>query len=62
MKPTSRKKSKGRNPKLRTVLKIDDFDFIIVAISDASQDILQNNKAKKESLYDGIVKELRGVQ
>jgi hypothetical protein len=41
---------------------IDDFDFIIVAISNSSQDILQKNKAKQEALYERIAIELRGVQ
>jgi hypothetical protein len=40
MKPTSRKKSKESNPKLQTVLTVDDFDFIFTAVSDASEDIL----------------------
>jgi hypothetical protein len=62
MKPTSWKKSKASKPKLQTVLTIDDFDFIIAAVSDASQDILQNNEAKQEALYDRIMTELRGVQ
>jgi hypothetical protein len=47
MKPTSWKKSKASKPNLQTVLTIDDFDFIIVVVLDASQDILQNNEAKK---------------
>jgi hypothetical protein len=41
MKPTSWKKSKARKPKIQTVLTIDDFNFIIIAVSEASQDILQ---------------------
>jgi hypothetical protein len=61
MKYTSWKKSKESKPKLHTVLTIDDFDFIIAAISDASQDILQNNEAKQEALYERITIELRGV-
>jgi hypothetical protein len=61
-KPTSRNKSKERNPKCQTILTIDDFYFIIAAVSDASKDIFQNNKAKQESLYDIIATELRGVQ
>jgi hypothetical protein len=36
MKPTSRKKYKANKPKIQTVLTIDDFDFIIVPISDTS--------------------------
>jgi hypothetical protein len=46
MKPTSRKKSKASNPNMQIVLMVDDFNFIIIAISDASEDILQRNEAK----------------
>jgi hypothetical protein len=36
MKPTSRKKSKATKTKLHTMLTLDDLDFIIAAVSDAS--------------------------
>jgi hypothetical protein len=39
-KPTSQKKSKDSKPKLQNVLTIDDFEFIIAAISAALEDIL----------------------
>jgi hypothetical protein len=39
-KPTLRKKSKASKPKLQTVFTVNDFYFIIVAILDASEDIL----------------------
>jgi hypothetical protein len=41
---------------------VDDFDFIIAAVADASQDILQKHEAKQEEMYDRIEVELRGVQ
>jgi hypothetical protein len=41
---------------------LDDFDFIITAVSDTSQDIMQNTEAKHEAIYDRIETELRGVQ
>jgi hypothetical protein len=44
------------------VLTIDDFEFIITAIADALQDILQKHEAKKEEMYDRIEVELRGEQ
>jgi hypothetical protein len=44
------------------MLTVDDFDFIIVAVADASQDILQKHEAKQEDMYDRIEVELRGVQ
>jgi hypothetical protein len=41
---------------------LDDFDFIIAAVSDTSQDIMQNIEAKQATLYDSIETKLRGVQ
>jgi hypothetical protein len=41
---------------------LDDFNFIIVTISDTSEDILQRNEAKKETMYEKIEAELGGVQ
>jgi hypothetical protein len=61
-KTTSWKKSKAAKTKLQTVLTLDDFDFIIAFISNASQDLLQNTKSKQEAMYDRIEEELRGVQ
>jgi hypothetical protein len=62
MKNTSHKKSKATKTKLQTILTLDDFNFIITSVSDASQDLLQNTEAKQESMYDRIEAELRGVQ
>jgi ornithine cyclodeaminase/alanine dehydrogenase-like protein (mu-crystallin family) len=47
---------------MQTVLTVDDFDFIITVVADASQDILQKHEAKQEEMYDRIEVELRGVQ
>jgi phosphoribosylanthranilate isomerase len=62
MKPTSWKKSRATMTKMQTVLTIDDFDFIIAAVNDASQEILQKHEAKQEEMYDRVEVELRGVQ
>jgi hypothetical protein len=61
MKPTSQNKSKSTLTKMQTVLTVDDFNFIIAAVADASQDILQKHEAKKEEMYNRIEVELRGV-
>jgi hypothetical protein len=37
---------------------LDDFDFIITVVSDASKDILQRNEAKQETMYERIEEEL----
>jgi len=36
------------------VLIVDDFEFIIAAVNDTSQKILQKQEAKKEEMYDII--------
>jgi hypothetical protein len=43
------------------MLTLDDFDFIIVTVSDASKDVFQINEAKQETMYERIEAELRGV-
>jgi hypothetical protein len=40
------------------VLIVDDFEFIITVVNDASQVILQKKEAKQEELYDRIEVEL----
>jgi len=61
MKPSSWKKSKSNKPKMQNVLTVDDFEFIISAIGDASQEILQINEEKQEAMYDRVEFKLRGV-
>jgi hypothetical protein len=41
---------------------IGDFNFIIIAISDALKDILQRNEEKQETRYERIEVEIIGVQ
>jgi hypothetical protein len=62
MKPSSWKKSKASKPKMETILMVDDIDLIIVVVSDTSEDILQCNEEKQETMYERIEAELRGVQ
>jgi len=52
MKPKSQKNSKDSKTKLQTVITLNDFDFIIIVVSDALEDILQRNEAKKETMYN----------
>jgi hypothetical protein len=61
-KPSLRKKSKDNKPKMKSVLTVDDFDFIISAVRDVAEEILQRNEARQEAMYDRIKAELRGVQ
>jgi hypothetical protein len=46
---------------MQTVLTVDDFEFIIVVVNDASQKILEKQEAKKEEMYDRIEVNLRGL-
>jgi hypothetical protein len=41
---------------------MDDIDLIIATVSDTSEDILQCNEEKQETMYEIIEVELRGVQ
>jgi hypothetical protein len=40
LKPSSQKKSRATMTKMKTLLTVDDFEFIIAAINDASHEIL----------------------
>jgi predicted nucleotidyltransferase len=53
-KHSSRKKSRATLTKMQTVLTTDDFDFIIAALNEASQEIVEKQEAKKEEMYDRI--------
>ena len=44
--------------KMQTVLTFDNFDFIIVALNDASLEIAEKQGAKQEEMYDRIEVEL----
>jgi hypothetical protein len=41
---------------------VDDIELIIAVVSYTSEDILQCTEAKKETMYDWIEAELKGVQ
>jgi hypothetical protein len=47
---------------MQTVLTMDDIDFIIVEISDTSEDILQRNEDKQETMYERIEVKVNWVQ
>jgi hypothetical protein len=61
-KPSTRKKSRANKPQLQIVLMVDEINLIIAVISNVSEDILQQNEAKHETMYDRIEVELKGVQ
>jgi hypothetical protein len=44
--------------KMKTVLTVDDFDFIIESLNDASLAIMEKQEAKQEEMYDRIEVEL----
>jgi hypothetical protein len=58
LKPSSQKKLKATVTKMKTVLTVDDFDFIIAALNDASLEIMEKQEAKQEEMYDRIEVEL----
>jgi DNA-binding protein YbaB len=46
---------------MQTTLTLDDFNFIIAAVNDASQEVLEKQEAKQEKMYNRIEVELQGV-
>jgi hypothetical protein len=62
LKSSSRKKPRTPVTKMWTTLTLDDFNFIIAAVNDASQEILEKQEAKQEKMYNRIEIELQGVQ
>jgi hypothetical protein len=41
---------------------LDDFNFIIATVNDASHEILEKQEEKQEKMYNRIEIELQGVQ
>jgi hypothetical protein len=50
LKPSSWKKSNTTVTKMKTVLTVDDFDFIIAALNDASLEITEKQEFKQEEM------------
>jgi DNA-binding protein YbaB len=46
---------------MQTSLTLDDFDFIIAAVNDASKEIIEKKEVKKEQMYSQIEIVLQGV-
>jgi hypothetical protein len=61
-KPSSRKKYRATMTKMKTILTIDDFYFIIASLKNTSLEITEKQEAQQEEMYDRIEVELRGVQ
>jgi hypothetical protein len=61
-KPSARKKTRANKPQSKNVFIVDDVDFIIAAMEDASDDILQRHEAKQKTLFEIIEKNLRDIQ
>jgi hypothetical protein len=62
LKSSSRKKPRTPVTKMRTTLTLDDFDFIIAVVNDASKEIVEKQEVKQEQMYNHIEIELQGVQ
>jgi hypothetical protein len=62
LKSSSRKKPRTPVTKMRTTLTLDDFDFIVAVVNDASKEIVEKQEVKQEQMYNRIEIELQGVQ
>jgi hypothetical protein len=47
---------------MRTALTLDEFDFIVAVVNDASKEIIEKQEAKQEQMYSQIEIALQGVQ
>jgi hypothetical protein len=61
-KPSSRKKMKATRTKFEATLTLDDFDFIVAALNNASLEIVEKQEAKKEEVFSRIKDKLQGVK
>jgi hypothetical protein len=62
LKPSSRKKSKATRTKFETTLTSNEFDFIVVAVNDASLEITKKQESKQEEVFSRSKVELQEVQ
>jgi hypothetical protein len=62
LKDCSRKKPRTPVTKMRTALTLDDFDFIVAPVNDASKEIIEKQEVKQEQMYSQIEITLQGVQ
>jgi hypothetical protein len=62
LKPSSRKKMKATRTKFETTLTSYDFNFIFIALNDASLEIVEKQEAKREEVFIQIKDKLQGVQ
>jgi hypothetical protein len=53
---------KATRTKFETTLTSDDFDFIVVALNDASLDIAEKQEANQKDEFNMIKVKLQGVQ
>jgi hypothetical protein len=61
MKSSSRKKPITLVTKMRTTLTLDDFDFIVASVNNASKEIIEKQEVKQEQMYSQIEIALQGV-
>jgi hypothetical protein len=47
---------------MQIAITLEDFDFIVAMVNDASKEIIEKQEAKKEQIYSQIEIVLQGVQ
>jgi hypothetical protein len=47
---------------MKTTLNLDDFNFLLVTLNEAVEEITEKKEAKQQMMYDRIEAELQGVQ
>jgi hypothetical protein len=60
-KPSPGKKTKATRTMFKTTLTQDDFDFLIVALNDASLEIIERQEVKQKEIFNRLTGELQEV-
>jgi hypothetical protein len=62
LRPSSRKKTKATRTMRKTMLTLDIFDFLIVALNDVSLELMENQEAKQDELFNRIMGKFKETQ
>jgi hypothetical protein len=62
LKSSIKKKAKATVTKMKNMLNLDDFIFLLVTLNEAIEEIKEKKEAKKQTMYEKIEVELQGVQ
>jgi hypothetical protein len=62
LKSSIKKKAKVTMTKMKTTLNPDDFNFLLVTLNEAIEEIIEKKEAKQQTMYKRIKVKLQGVK